>query len=197
MRGFRPLLPLPFIICLAAGEASAHDLFKGGNDFYDGLLHPLLSLPHVLIVLSLGILMGRQFERLGPVVFGVFLASLVAGLACATFSLGFQNEATLLAVAATLGLLLAWNRPLPLAVNLALTFAAGLVMGLDFALEEAGSKGALNTGTGVTLYFCFLVAVGFGESFSKREWQRISQRVLGSWIAACALLAISLKLFVR
>ncbi len=177
--------------------ASAHSPIQGMSDFYNGLLHPFFSLPHLLVVIPLGILMGRQAEKRGTSLSLGFLLALVVGLGCATFSIGFAAEKTLLVGAAALGLLLAVGRPLPAFICWSAALAMGLVMGLDFASEIVKSKGALNFGTGLTLYFICLYAMLLSENFTKQKWQQIGVRVLGSWIAACALLALSLSVFLK
>jgi urease accessory protein len=185
------LLPL-----LAPAPARAHNMFGEGNDFLNGLVHPLVSLPHALVMVALGLLVGQQKVKQELVSIFGYLAALVVGLVLATFSIGFAAERLLLAAALLLGLTLALDRPLPTSALLAAVTLGGLLMGLDFASETAESKAGLNLGTGVTLYFAFLAALGFAESFGKREWQRIALRVLGSWTAASALLALAFQILI-
>jgi urease accessory protein len=193
----RPVFRLLLLaMLLAPGSAQAHALFGEGNDFYNGLAHPFLSLPHLLATLGMGLLAGLHG---GPQVtryIAAFLGALVAGLVSATYSLGFTAETPLLIGALLLGLALAIGRPLPMRILLPAFVILVLLMGLDFASETAGSKVGLNFGTGISLYFLFLVALGFAESFGKKDWQRIGFRIAGSWMAASALLALSFRIFI-
>lgn len=182
-------------LLLAAGRAEAHNMFGEGNDFLNGLAHPFISLPHMLATVGLGLLAGRHGGAAVTRYIGGYLGALVVGLACATFSIGFAAENPILVGALLLGLALALDRPLTVPVLLPAVVAIGLLMGFDFAAETAGSKAGLNFGTGVALYFLFLVSLGFAESFGKRDWQRIGLRILGSWMAASALLALAFGIF--
>jgi urease accessory protein len=175
----------------------AHNIIKGGGDFLNGVLHPFFSLSHLLVVVALGILAGKQNEKAGSAIFWWYLGSLVISLGLAAFSIGFSTETYLLSGAGILGLLLVTDRTLPTSIWALLSVCMGLFAGLDFVEEPGKMNVALNTGTGLTLYFCFLYATVFGESFNKKGWQRIGVRVLGSWITAISALDLSLKLFVK
>ena len=188
---------IALLVLLTPQLAAAHSPIKGVSDFYNGLLHPFFSIPHILIVLSLGILLGQQLESKGTTISLAFAVSLAVGLGCATASIGFPAETYLLIGAGILGLLLILSRPLPQWTYILITVVMGLLMGIDFYSDTAKSKGSMNTGTGVTLYFCFLYLLLFSENFGKKKWQQIGIRVLGSWITACAMLVLSLSLFVK
>ncbi len=126
-----------------------------------------------------------------------FLGSLAVGLLCATFSIGFPANTYLLIGAGILGFLILLNLTLPFWSLSLFAVVVGLLMGFDFAGETVKSKAALNIGTGVTLYFCFLYVTLLAENFNKNKWQQIGFRIIGSWITACAMLVLSLALLVK
>ncbi len=192
----RGILQIFILILLGIpNRASAHEMIEGAGDFYNGLLHPFFSLPHLLTVIALGLLLGQQKENKGNLLSMAFLFALILGFVCATFSIGFSTQYPLLACAGVLGFLLVLSRPLRIWLTAPIAIVTGILMGLDFAAEEVESKAALNVGTGISLYFCFLYLTLIGENFSKKNWQQIGLRILGSWIAAIALLALTLKVF--
>lgn len=176
--------------------ASAHLPVAGLGDFYNGLLHPFFSLPHLLALVVLGILIGRRLDAWGTAVLPVFPAALALGLISAGYGIGFPAENLLLAGAALIGLLVVTDWPPPRWAAFTLAAASGLAMGFDFFNEQVRSPAALNIGTGITLYLSFLYVLMLAEKFHSRRWQLTGLRVLGSWIAACALLALSLRLFI-
>jgi len=182
------------LILLSAGAACAHAPVPGLGDFYNGLLHPFFSLPHLLCLIALALFLGQHREHdNGAPAFG-FLFALILSLGLAAFSIGFPTATLLLAVAGILGFLILLNARFPVWARLSLAVAAGLLMGFDFASETVRSKLALNCGTALTLYLCLLYGLTLGEAFGKKRWQHIGMRVAGSWIAACALLVLSLTL---
>ncbi len=192
--------------CAFPVAAQAHDIIKGGNALLNGFLHPFLSLPHMLAVIPLGILLGKMEKsaqaetgRRSPAgndrLWWIFPVSLSVSLAFASFSIGFTATTYLLLLDMALGLLLVWDRLPTARIFIPLAAVTGLLMGLDFGAEPETPTVAANVGSLITLYFCFLMSLSLGESFQKRHWQRIGLRVLGSWISACALLALSLKVF--
>lgn len=181
---------------LLPGPALAHSAVAGADSFTAGLLHPFVVPAHLLAVVGLGLLLAqRDFARASGAVY-LFIAGLIAGLAAA--GAGWSSPAVqpaLLAVAALLGLLtaLAWPRLAGAAAPLAL--AAALAVGLDSAPAsgplEARVASLLGTGLAALLLLLNVVALGL---WLARPWQRIGQRVLGSWIAASALLVLALGL---
>ncbi len=175
--------------------ASAHDMFGEDRDFINGLVHPFISFPHLLIALGLGLLVGRQGETTEPFLIGVFMVALVVGLVCATFSVGFAAESALLSGAVLLGLTLVIGRPVPIYVLTAAIVALCVLMGLDFAAETAQSKAGLNLGTGVSLYLIFLASMVSAGKLNKKDLGRIGLRIIGSWVATSSLLALSLRIF--
>jgi hydrogenase/urease accessory protein HupE len=160
-----------------------------------GSLHPLAVPAHALALLALGLLIGQQSggRRLAP--FLAFVAGLVAGLAAIAFAFGPTSAANvLLAAAAVTGLLVALAHPLPAFVSVPLAAIAGIALGLDSPPEAisiaVGTVMLIGTGLGASLA---VAAVAAGTSCLRRAWQQIGVRILGSWIAASAILVLALR----
>ena len=105
-----------------------------------------------------------------------------------------MGEALLVLALAT-GLLVALARPLPEAVGCALGAATGFAIALDSPPEVLSVREAnlmlIGTGFGATL---LLIVVVEAASRLRGGWPRIGARILGSWIAASAILVLALRL---
>ena len=178
------------------GAAFAHAPIAGVNSFYNGLLHPLFVPVHVLLLAALGLLFGQQGAVKNAWILLVYLGAVVLGLCVAPFSPGPDLEPILLVVAGALGLLLGVSPPLPAPWLTVIGVLSGFLVGLDSFQSGLAFKNAVLGlfGSGISLYLLPLYPMGLVETFSKRSWQRIGVRVLGSWIAASALLVLSLSL---
>ncbi len=182
-------------LAMTATPALAHPAPLGIGGFFGGLLHPLFVPAHVLAVLALGLLIGRQAAWTGLVAI-TFILGLTAGLGVMTLGVVplLMNEAVL-AFALIAGLLVAHARSMPEAVGCVLAVLAGFCIALDsppeaVTLSEA-NRMLLGTGIGAAL---LLIAVAAVAARLTRGWPRIAARVLGSWIAASAILVLALRL---
>jgi len=92
------------------------------------------------------------------------------------------------------GLLVASALRLPLLVVGTLAVVVGAAMGLDSPPEviSLAEAVAMLIGTGLGALIALVVVIA-GASLIRRDWQRIGVRVLGSWTAASALLAIAVR----
>jgi hydrogenase/urease accessory protein HupE len=174
--------------------AEAHTPIEGLGDFYNGMLHPLVVPAHLLALLGVGLLIGRQPPAaLQPAALG-FLAATTLGLLGAGLGWSLSAETPLLAGAAICGLLLAWGSPLPAWLGSVSGIALGFAIGTDSGqgISETQAVAAALTGTGVSVYLLFLYALATADSLRKRHWQQVAVRVAGSWIAASSILVLAL-----
>lgn len=183
-------------LCLLPTVTFAHSPIKGLDSFYAGLLHPVLVPAHVMSILAFGALIGQQGARSlqGPVI--GFLLATSLGLALVGHGADFPAGIPLLVMAALSGGLVAWRRRQPLIVYHLLAAALGLMLGLDSAQDGFAGRALLGAllGTGIAIYLLALYAMAFADFCERRDWTRIGLRVLGSWIAASALLVLALQL---
>jgi hypothetical protein len=103
-------------------------------------------------------------------------------------------EALLVSSAATGGLV-ALAQPLPPPLVHALAFAVGATLAFDsspggISVREANAAVA---GTFFGALLLLLAMLGLVRKV-RREWLRVGVRILGSWIAASAILVLSLRL---
>ena len=172
--------------------AQAHTPAKDIGNFYNGLLHPILVGPHLLVLIVFGLLLGQQ--GLTPLRYALptFLIALTAGLTATVFALDFDAELTLMFATILLGILVALERHLPLAVCMLLSGVLGLMLGLDSSQPELSGMARFSTlsGSAISAILCLSVIAGITELL-KRPWQRIGIRILGSWGTASALLVLA------
>jgi urease accessory protein len=162
--------------------------------FAEGFLNPMLLPEHALALVALGLFVGRQPSR--GVTLLVFAAALAFGLMAIALAVG-QTPArnVLLADAALIGVLVAaaWAPPQPIAWLLAAIAAAALA--LDSPPQATTLAQANATLIGIALGACaVLIAVVVCAGRAKEWWQQVGVRILGSWIAASAILVLAVLL---
>jgi len=164
------------------------------DGFYTGFINPFLVPAHVLVLVGLGLMIGRQSSRL--IAFTAFAAGLAAGLVALAHAVG-QTSApmALLVGAVAVGLITAAGVPLPLVVGAPLAAAIGMAVGLDSPPQATSLRAAyaalVGTGVGAALLVGTITMVAGRMT---RPWQRIGVRLLGSWVAASALMVLALRL---
>jgi len=138
-------------------------------------------------------LLGQQGRARLPLM--AFAAALAAGLAAIAFAVG-QTPAgnVVLLAAALIGILVALAMPLPLAVSTAFAAVTGAALGLDSPPQAISLAAATMTliGTGIGACCALAIAV-IAVRPLRRGWQRIGMRIVGSWIAASAILVLALR----
>lgn len=187
-RSFWALLAFPQL-------ALAHSPIEGINEFYNGLLHPVFVPAHVLLLMALGLFVGQQGTKDNQVAVAVFLVAVTLGLMAAWFSLGDQLEMLILGAAAATGILIAARLAVGRYGCALVTALAGLLLGMDSAQDMLSGKERFISlvGSAVGIYLLFLYPMALADIFSKKSWQKIGVRVVGSWIAASSLLVLALS----
>jgi urease accessory protein len=193
MKAVAALLALALI--LATEPALAHPPPLGVRGFWGGVLHPVFVTDHVVGILALGLLIGGQ-ERWGLLPLIAYVVALAAGLVAMTTGIvpRFANEAVL-GTAVVGGLLAALARPLPQALGAVLAIVLGLAIALDSPPEvlSVSEANLMLIGTGIGAA-AFLIVVALASRQVQARWAKIGLRILGSWIAAAAILALALRL---
>jgi hydrogenase/urease accessory protein HupE len=164
--------------------------------FLDGLLHPLTVPAHALALLALGLLIGQQRAgRLLLAAVAAFAAGISVGLTAIVLAIQQSAAADgLIAATAVAAILVAVAKPLPVFVCAALALMSGLALGLDSPPQAISIRVATATLVGTGLAACLALAV-FAACMSRlrRAWLRIGIRIVGSWIAASAILVLALR----
>jgi urease accessory protein len=177
------------------GLAFAHTPISGINNFYNGLLHPVLVPAHLLLLIAAGLFFGQQGTKENHAALLVYLAAIASGLVAAWFSPGAQVEDVILAIAMAIGLLIAISPRVSLYWCSVIAAVTGFFLGFDSTQEFLFGKEKFIAlfGSGVGIYFFSLFPMGLADYFRKKPWQKIGVRVIGSWLAASSLLVLALS----
>nr|CAA6829007.1 MAG: Unknown protein [uncultured Thiotrichaceae bacterium] len=160
----------------------------------NGVLHPLIIPAQVILLVSLGLLLGRQGDQaIGKV--------LPAFLICLLFSAGLSliwsplPEWALLILAMLLALWLISGRTIIDKLLLMAALVIAFLIGTDSLIEEFSGRERYFSlvGSCVGSYVVLLYSAGIAESL-RRFQNGIVLRILGSWITASILLVLSLEM---
>ncbi len=163
------------------------------TSFLDGFLQPLIVPAHALALLAIALFIGQQPRRALP---GAgFALALAVGLAAISRGVTqTSGDDTVLIAAALGGILVAFALAIPTVFSTLLAAIVGVALGLSSPPQEITLTGAtlalIGTGIGACGALALVVAA---TSRATRDWQRIGVRILGSWIAASALLVLALR----
>jgi urease accessory protein len=183
------------LLSVGADTARAHSPIEGIDGFYGGLLHPILVPAHALGLLALGLFIGQQDARYRRAPAAIFAAALVVGLGAIVLAVGQTPAGEVLLVnTAALGALVAIVRPLPRPVAWLAAAVTGATVGLDSPPQVISIALGTVTVIGTGLGACIALAVVVGVTTClRRHWQLLGVHILGSWIAASAMLALAVR----
>lgn len=182
-------------------SAWAHSPIKGLGDFFNGILHPVFVPAHLLLVFALGLLIGQQgvqanLNAIWAYLLGVAMGAVVAGAGLVLPGPMALLELAVLVTAMGIALLVVLAVRLPSAFLMLLGLSGGVLLGLDSVQAElqGTARHVALFGSAVALYLLLLYPMALAERFSLHPWLRVGVRIIGSWIAASALLVLALLL---
>jgi urease accessory protein len=191
------LMPMLLLWMLLISTAQAHLTVEGVGDVEGGMLHPLMTPAHVLILLGLALLFGMRIplNLKAPMCIMAVLAAIALALT-ATGRIPVIPQPLLIGLALVIASLVALDRRLHPAVYLVLYGFAAIGIGLDSVVEKGSATVIAKTliGTWATLnIFPAYVAVCVSHG-AKKQWSRTAIRILGSWIIAISILVLAFAL---
>jgi hydrogenase/urease accessory protein HupE len=185
------------LLAALALPAHAHSPIDGLNDFYAGALHPFASPAQLIALLALALAIGQQAHGVLQAAKAPLLtlaAALALGLATHRVIGDPLTDRALLVLAAGIGLAVAAQAALPRSAWAVLAAAVALAVGWGSGPGAAdGAARALalaGTAAGVLLLVTYVAVM---TSAARLPWLRIAVRVVGSWLAAAALLVLALS----
>lgn len=183
------------VILSTSSAASAQQIGDVGA-LYIGLLKPLLTPAYVIALFALGFFIAQQVKshRL-PLVLS-FAVSLLAGWSgvVAAFTI-IDAVLYVLGVAGMMGLFVAIGKPIPLFAAVPVVMATGILLEFDSTPQLISMRASAITLAGAGLGSCFVATVlTMLAAGATRQWQHIGIRIVGSWIAASAVLALTLSI---
>lgn len=173
--------------------AFAHAPIAGIGDFYNGILHPILSPLHLLILVALGVLIGQHAPlRLKPAM-AVFAPLVMVFLLATTLgSFPVLPVVAQVILALTIAVPIATGKELRQPLVLTLLAVSAGVLGLDSGVDfgDPGAKYTILAGTWVAMV-ALVCDLAFYISLLRRPWQKIGVQIIGSWMIAIALLLLA------
>jgi len=160
-----------------------------------GLAHPISTPAHVVALIGLGLIAGRNFLRAGAAIIGAFALGVAAGLGAIAWGVGETPASDVLLASAILcGLIAASGLTGPVSLAVPLALVSGLALGLDSPPESIllGEAVAMLIGTACGGIGA-LAMIAFVASTRARWREGIILRVAGSWVAAIAILVLALR----
>ena len=187
------------LFCLSLPtKAQAHTPIPGMGEVGSGLLHPLLTPSHLLVLLALGFLLGQQRPlRLGLPMAVFAVAAAVGLLVTATGLITGVLTPPLMLIALPAGGLVALALPLPFMVRLSICGVAALVLGLDSGVDAGLTRfaaGKTLTANWVSLCLCVVNIAFYISLLPPLQWVQTGVRIVGSWLVAIALLMLAFAL---
>jgi hydrogenase/urease accessory protein HupE len=177
---------------LLPGPAAAHLVSTRFGELYNGMLHPLISLQHLVPWLALGLLGGLQNATTARWALLTFPLAIVAGLVLADVLPELTFIETLnIASFVVIGLLVVLKLELGKALFLSLVVLFGLTHG--YANAAPGFRGLewllYAVGVGLTAYLLItLMSASTHALVAGQGWRVIAVRAAGSWITAAGVL---------
>jgi urease accessory protein len=163
--------------------------------FIDGVAQ-FFTPTHLLAVVTLGLLIGQQGSRARGIVLAIFALGVTVGAIAIAAAVGETPAAmVLLAIAVFAEIMVTLARPTAPFISYAMSFATGAALGLNSPPQAIAISSAIAAQFATcvaaigTLAAVMLIAVK-----AERPWERIGIRILGSWIAASAILVLALRL---
>lgn len=185
-------------LLVLATPAWAHAPIMGIGGVFGGLLHALLIPEHGMSLVALGLVLGREQQserRLGVLIFAI---ALTIGLVVTAFGVGAALAADVLLVATCILALLVAAAWVPPILGWVLAAITGVAFALDSMPEATSAEETIRMLIGSGLGGAIaLMILAEGAAFLKGHAQRIVVRVVGSWIAAIAILVVALRIVTR
>lgn len=188
-----------FLVALAfTAPAAAHGTVEGLSGFYAGFAHPFVAWEHLLLLIALGLMLGRFAGRPARWPLIALATSFVLGLALTRAGVAASPPplvAPVLAEAALAGAALALGFAPPRAALVVACAAAGAMIALDTDLAVGDgsllSAAEASAGLAIGVFVILLDTMAVG-AFAARPSLRIAPRVAGSWIVAVAVMVLAL-----
>jgi len=184
-------LALGVALSLLISPALAHTGVNTANDFYEGILHPLLGLDHLLVLFAVGLWAGLQNNKaawLFPV--GFLIAMSLGALISQWLVAPLLAEVLVLVSVLVLGIVIYCQVVCVLPVAMVFVAVFALAHGYVHALEMNAATSALGYSLGFLLTTAILQALGvwLGQALVNARAERLAR----GFGAICTLVGLGL-----
>ena len=166
--------------------------------FTQGVLHPIMTPSHIILLLGLGLLAGQNstsFKQSLLYTLSLALAVAVGMSANHYISLNWSFELILLIVALIVGILVILKLTVLQAWSYFILALGGLLVGYDSSpvvIPGLGLNSIYNWLAGAaTTIIGLIFVITLVTRVLNRFWEGVLVRVIGSWITASALLTLT------
>ena len=173
--------------------AFAHSPIEGMDNFYNGVLHPLLVPAHALLLIIFGLYVNQKgTEQVSSI--GWFIVAIIPGLITSWFDVFESLEWMLLVLSGIVGILTASNAVISSHLPKVVAVLVGVLIGADSTQTALFGADRLTflIGCGLGMILIVILSWGVGDYARSFAWMRVGVRVIGSWIAASAMLVLVL-----
>ena len=164
--------------------------------FTQGLLHPLQTPSHLLLIISIGFLIGQNGRLVKHL--SLLVLSLIAGFILNhNFSLKWDFELIILAYALIISLFVVLKLEQIKSFVFIFVIICGLMLGFDsspIVIPGLGENSIFNWLAGAAISILgVILLLSIIALFLRHYWNGIILRVIGSWIATSALFTLTLQ----
>lgn len=177
--------------------AYAHSPYPGIRGFYVGVLHPLSTPSHVLLILGISLLVGtRVRESRFACLRTLFICTGIGLILAFAIAVLLPTASLVLILLGALGLLLVFPRDLPGWTYQLLTGLSGLLLALESIPDPGPVLDVFITTFGSLVGIHYLIMyTSRGVAMAWAKWRtpvtEIGVRVAGSWLTAIAVLMLA------
>jgi len=193
-------LPIQNLLLVLIGLLLPVSAWAASTSFFmKGFYHPMMVPAHIIVLFSLGLLLGQQGWRTIRVVLPAYVLVLIASLIMTRYQTAAWNaELVLLPLAAVTGLLVVFKWNLSILLPLVIAIVAAVVIGMDSTVPRIPGLQAAKIyshliGSGVfasaVLAIISLIALAL-----RGLLEGVILRILGAWSTAGAVLVVTLLL---
>ncbi|MBN2341527.1 MAG: HupE/UreJ family protein [Deltaproteobacteria bacterium] len=179
-------------MCLFA--VPAHLPIENINEFYNGILHPLLVPAHLLTIITAGLLAGQQPSHT-LLRSRIFMGAAAVGLILSALGVRIATPLPLIVYVLVIAIAVAArSERFPVFIVTLAPVPLGILLGIDSAFDGLTTKGLVWSLLGCLLsvsFSSFYVALLVKKA--SRPWQHIAVRVAASWVTAICLMVAALQ----
>jgi urease accessory protein len=192
VRGFESLRVVVAAVAAVPTAVLAHPGHDGAQDLWQGFMHPLGGLDHVLAMIAVGVIAAGLGGRALWAVPAGFLVTMALAGTVAMAGISFPDPETGIALSViVLGAVIALSIRLPVVVATAIVVAVALVHGYAHGLGVTGAGSGISFGVGFVLSTTLLLLAGIGAGLALNRVE-VARALAGAGGSAMAIAGVAI-----